>query len=233
MTKRTNRQARRAPTNPAKALQDRVEREVAAKRDAKAREANPERWGEERASKDRIASLQARGVEVNVDQGGRIKNAVKVDIWSQMLTWPNAKLSQSHYNAVRRLQEDMAIRAGANEGGGEFVMVDRQGDAALVTDRMAEAGARVDDALGLVGPPSAQILRALLGVDVDGVDWRVVVEKLSGETNSMAQGAVLRQAARSLADVYDQVDAREMARWNARKDRLDAAGNGHMRASAA
>jgi len=227
--KRTN---GRKPYDPVEAERARELRAQQAKNDAAAREINPARWGEDRASKDRLEALERHGAEVRTDSAGRITYAQKLDVWEQMFKRNN--LTQAQHAAVRELQADMIRAAGFGMGeGDEYVVVDRQGDAAGAVDYMLEARSRVEDALQLVGPPSSRILSALLDPEAPAEDWRAIVTRVSGETNAMSQGTVLRQAAQALADVQGEIDRREKARFNLRKDRLDAAGNEHMRASAA
>lgn len=247
-------------------------------------------WGNEAVEKDRIAALTAKGVDVELDARGRMKSANKADVFAYLHARGPKTFSDAQLAAVRELESDMIRRAGF---GSAFntEKVDRQGEAAGMADAMAEAGARVEDVLALVGLPSSKILRALVGPDseadgrrlvrrclavvsapedndekrrltcdapnvvgatkcaacsakmpggavgietvADQEGWRDVIERVIGEVNPQAQVAVLRLAAQSLADAYTEVDRRAVMRFNARKDRLEAAGNGHMRANAA
>lgn len=279
------------PHDPAKGQAERDARALQSMLDAKVREREPARWGDERPGKDRIASLKSQGVDVELDFRGRVKSATKMDVWAQMHAQAvkvaasagrTASLTDEQYAAVRRLEGDMIARMGHGAAGWNLDRYDRQGDGAAITDRMVDAGARVDDALALVGPPSCRILLALVGPnaetngrrlvrrctqrdfaqafdnylaarygDADGKpvkritcdtlndvharkceacgsdlpggaegiesilvsdDWRDIVERITGETNAMAQSAALRLAAQSLADVYPIVEDREKDR---------------------
>lgn len=188
-------------------------------------------YGQEPIDPQRRALLEAKGVEIATDHRGRVTRSTKVDVWAQMRA--QRALNEKCYNAIRQLEADMTERAGFGGAGFNLEKTDRSGDAAKITDRMVDAGARVEDVLKLVGPPLSRILQALVGPDAEEGDWRAVVERITGEKNPQSQSASLRLAAQSVADVYPQVEARAADRWNARKDRLEDAGNGHMRANAA
>lgn len=206
---------KRKPHDPAKAEADREARRQRERADAKVREQTPARWGEDRVTDDQAATFERHGVDYALDTAGRLKRAHKADVWAQLHS-RNA-LTDEQNAAVRRLEGDMIMRAGHGSADGEHVFVDRQGDAAAITDRQVEAGRRVDDALALVGPPSTRLLKALLEPGVEGhhVDWRSVVLIVTGETNDRAQAALLRNAAQSLAEVWPEVERREAIR---RKD---------------
>jgi hypothetical protein len=118
----------------------------------------------------RQAELEAKGVTVEIDHRRRMKSALaathhKADIWWRLHS--RDALSKQQLNAVRDLQDLMAVRAGIG-GRDERMAYERDKveeplrDPCLVTDAMLRAGREVDLWLGLVGPPSSRLLTALL-----------------------------------------------------------------------
>lgn len=212
---------RRKPFDPAAA----AERAALARADRRAREAHPDRWGEDPLTQSELAAHARQGANVALDLRGRIRHAHRAD-WIGQLS-ERDQLTREQTAALRRLEEDMIERAG-NGGGGEAIVryaaqgavIESQGDACAVTDRMVEAGRRVDAALTLVGPPSSRLLHALLMPGVEGlrVNWRGMVQKITGEKFDATQAAVVRYAAQALADVYPQVDRDLRARREDRRD---------------
>lgn len=212
---------KRTPHDPAKAAAQKAAakeaRDLAAKADAKLRETNPERWGETRLTKTEIAAYDRHDVEYGVDPRGRLKHARKADCFHQLHS--KGALTDEQLAAIRRLEADMIMRAGYGASAPTLDKVDRSGDAAAITDTMVDAGKRVDDALALVGPPSSRVLKALVepGVECQNVDWRAVVQIITGESNDRAQAAVVRLASQSLADIYPDVEKRELDRRKQRR----------------
>lgn len=194
-------------------------------------------WGENPIEKDRLAALEGQGVEVQVDHRGRVKSATKADVWSQMLAQgrsrvegePAKGITEEQYAAVRRLEADMIKRAGLGIADLSLDRVDRSGDGEGLFGRMCEAGARVDDALRLAGPPAKWLLEALVGPnsiisDAKGADsWRDVVLRIMNEANPQSQSGCLRMAAMSLAAAYPEVDRLEKERERSRDQRVKEA----------
>jgi hypothetical protein len=85
------------------------------------------------------------------------------------------------------------------------------GDAGGLTQRMIDAGRRVDDVLARVGPPACRVLAAILEPGVTTgrpADWRAAIQSVTSESRAEAQSALLRFACQALADVYDAMDAK-------------------------
>lgn len=177
--------------------------------DAKAREADPARWGEVK-DQAHIDALNRTGADVALDLKGRVKWAYRGDIFDTLAK--REAITDAQLSGIRRLQRDMAERAGIGGGNTEDLgtFVDGgNGDAAGVTQRMVDAGARVDDVLAMVGPPASRVLRDLLEPPVTtgaSPDWRAVIAHHTGETYEKSQPALLRFAAQSLADCYACID---------------------------
>lgn len=200
---------RRKPYDPAAA----AERAALSRADARARKADPSRWGEDPLAESELAAHARQGGDVALDLKGRVRHAHRADFIAVLHARDG--LTRDQFLALRRLETDMIERAGNGGSDGAIVryaaqgaVIESQGDACAVTDRMVEAGKRVDAALTLVGPPSSRLLHALLTPGVEGfrVDWRGVVLRIMGERFPAAQAAVVRYAAQALADVYPQVD---------------------------
>jgi hypothetical protein len=61
----------------------------------------------------------------------------------------------------------------------------------------------------MAGPSSARLLSALCEPEVvlgRGAEWRVIVERETGETLADAQGAALRMACENLAGAYRMLE---------------------------
>ena len=87
--------------------------------------------------------------------------------------------------------------------------VDAQAKVEGATQRMLEAGRRVDAALASAGLGSARLLRAMLEPAVTGVaglDWREAVVRETGEQNPHAQAAAVRGACENLRLAYGAPD---------------------------
>lgn len=201
--------ARRTPTAPG-ALSSAERRErlmLAMMADRRDRDDNPARWGEAPAADD-LAALKRQGASVKLDQVGRVQYARRMDCFATLLA--REAITAAQHTAIRRLETDMAIRAGAKFGEGDTAgFVDRTPDHAGASQAMIDAGRRVDDTLAMVGPPACRVLAAILEPPVTtgaAVDWRACVARVTSETRAEAQTALLRFAAQALADVYDALD---------------------------
>ena len=237
---------RRAPSSPADIARRRAERanqgvvrEMIRRRE---RETVPTRYEEAGLSFERALALEAQGVDFAVDHAGRLKRAHRGDVFHRMAQ--RDAITTEQHAAVRRLERDLALRAGLNpDGASDRVMVDCSGDREGVTQRQVDAGKRVDEVLTMVGPPASRVLSAILeagltGADaalreefeavsedddtrkrraaeraarihLDVVDWRAIVQRLTGEARAEAQTAILRFACQGLVDVYSVIDRRK------------------------
>ncbi len=118
----------------------------------------------------RQAELEGKGAVVEVDHRRRLKSALaaghhKADIWWRLHS--RDALSKQQLNAVRDLQDLMAIRAGVggrdeNKAYADVKPDEPFRDPCLVTDAMLAAGREMDLTLALVGPPLSRVLTALL-----------------------------------------------------------------------
>ena len=135
--------------------------------------------------------------------------AQRKDVFRRMME--DTSLSTAGFDAARRLELDMAERRGSS-GGGTGEKVSGTGARDLVTQRMLDAGDRVEAALARVGRRDAAFLRELMeprqvvDVPVPADRWKQVVAVMLGETNANAQGAALRSAVENLAWAYREID---------------------------
>jgi hypothetical protein len=191
-------------------------RQVNLTRDAEARERarvegeRPDSWGVDPGSLTLPANAE---VAVGKDRRGRIVHACRTDVFE--LLHGRGGLADEELRAARRLEHDVGERAGLFRPEPSLVFVDSQGSSEGVTQRMVEAGRRVEGALAGLGPRQARLLRALIEPPMmQGrlVAWREVVERETGETHSHAQPAMVRAALADLALVYKAADAASRSR---------------------
>jgi len=181
--------------------------EIARRRAAeRERQRDPAAWGVDAAAMTGLAANAA--VETRADAAGRIVRAQRADVFELLRT--RGTLSPAGYDAVRRLQDDMAVLHRTHAGGGDYSpRVDRARDPQAFTDIRHRAGVRIRAALSLSGAASAGLLAALCEADVvlgRPGEWREVVARETGERLPDAQGAVLRVACENLAGAYRAVD---------------------------
>jgi hypothetical protein len=154
-------------------------------------------------------------IRVETDPAGRITRARRQDVFD--LFQARGKLSPDAYQAVRRLQDDIAILHRTATGGGDITpRVDRSRTAGGFSDARLTAGARIEAVLTLSGAASARLLTALCEpamISGRGSDWRDVVARVTGERLPDAQGAILRVACENLAGAY--LSARKPKRQSA------------------
>ncbi len=183
------------PADPAEIMRRRVE----ARLQAQARE--PEVPAIDPAA---LALPSNAAVRVVTDHLGRVTCARRQDVFDLFLA--RGKLGPDAYQAVRRLQDDIAILHRVVSGGGDITpRVDRSRTADGFSDVRLAAGARIEAVLGHAGSSSAALLAALCEPAViagRGTDWREVVTRVTGERLPDAQGAILRVACENLAGAY-------------------------------
>ena len=179
-----------------RAAQRRADERIAAR--------NPENWGA-----DGKALARQPDVQVITGPRGKVQTARRDDVFDRFLA--RGAMSQPAHQAIRRLDADMTERRGEGErGSGE--KVDGCGSRDLVTQRMLDAGARVDAALALIGRRDALVLHELLQprqvLATNGMErWRMVVLMLTGEQRDEVQAGVIRSAAENLVLAYRDIDA--------------------------
>lgn len=202
MSKRTRRT--KSPAQIAAELERARERRAQEAAAARAAAKDPTKWGVN------VEELQRQGVEVTSSVRGGQAAARRDDVFDRLLA--RQALSQAAHQAVRRLDADMTERRG--DGASDRKLGERMGGTGtrdLVTQRMLDAGKRVDDALALIGRRDAALLRELLEprqvmVDAGGERWRQVVVVLTGEQRQEVQAGVIRSACENLVLAYRDAD---------------------------
>jgi hypothetical protein len=183
----------------------RLDKAVRAAETERAEALDPARWGVAAAA---LALPAHAEVEARRDGRGRIAHAHRTDVFERLHA--RGGLSDTELAAARRLARDMALRAGLLRPPSDLVKVDAQARTEGATQRMLEAGRRVDTALAAAGPGSARLLRAVVEPAATtasaGEDWRAAVARETGETNPHAQAARLRAACENLALAYLALD---------------------------
>ena len=192
------------PTDPAAVMAARLRRlEQAAALD-RAEAADPGRWG---VAAEALALPAQADVAAVRDGRGRIAQAHRTDVFERL--HERGSLTAGQLSAVRRLEHDIGSRAGLFRPPSDLVKVDAQARVSGATERMLEAGRRVDQALAACGPRSALLLRALVEPAVlkgEAVAWREVVARETAEDNPHAQAAVVRAACDNLMLAYQALD---------------------------
>ncbi len=186
-----------APAAPADILRRRAQARSAATRDA----ADADAGGIQRGALALAVNVE---VSVETDRAGRITRARRQDVFD--LFQARGKLTPDAYQAVRRLQNDIAILHRVISGGGDIApRVDRSVSPESFNDARLAAGARITAVLERAGSASARLLVGLCEpavIEGRGADWREVVARITGERLPDAQGAILRVACENLAGAY-------------------------------
>lgn len=203
---------RNKPSDPDAILQ----RNAAGRAAARAAERDPASW---RISAELIQLPTSADVTIVRGVNEKILTANRSDPFDLLLA--AGGLTAEQHRASRRLFRDWCLRAGVRDRdrGAVLERIDggRRDPSALVTNAMVDAGRRIAAALkgdagrGIqgIGPVNARLLEALISPMVDEgriIAWRGVVERVTGERDRNAQGAMVRQACESLRMVYDETD---------------------------
>lgn len=166
-------------------------------------------------------------VTADRDFSGRVSRAMRYDVFSLLFYTPQSRLAPTSYDAVRRLQADMAIlhrTQGAMDvqrttGSGQT------GALAVVTEDFSItrvlAGKRVEQALhgwhrpgdGMwvagMEPWAARLIRDLCEPEIingQRQNWHAVVTRHTGEMDRHERGKIVRTACDDLAESYRRID---------------------------
>lgn len=202
----SKRNRRSGPSDPQAIMLKRARERAQEREDRK----DPAKWGVDPSA----LSLPAQAdVEGRLDQRGRVFHAYRSDVFD--LLFGRKALSEAQHRAARRLEEDVAERAGLNGPEAGFQVIDcgssPSWSRAAVTSGMVEAGRRVDEILSLSGPSSSKLLMELVVPMVQRgtiIAWRGVVERVTKESREEVQSAMVRRACDDLAEAYKTFDAR-------------------------
>jgi hypothetical protein len=198
--------ARSGPTDP-QVIQERRALERAQERLA---QRQPGNWG---VSADILHLPTAANVDLVFDQRGKVLHANRSDpfdlLYANVVTLPGGGerrgLSEGQHRAARRLFRLWCLRAGVQDSERpslpEKIDGGRSDPSGRINQVMIDAGGTIAAALRFVGPVNARILGGLISPIVDqGVVlvWRAVLERVTGEKDRNAQGALVRQACEAL-----------------------------------
>lgn len=165
---------------------------------------DPQTWGLDPTALRLSANAD---MDATVDPSGRRALIRRRDIFERLFGSQSGHIALA---AVRRLQADLAAR---HAGCGGVARYAARIDAGPGDDPFAErrlrAGVRARRVLALSGTSSARLVLALIEPDAalgQGVDWRAVVERETGEGLADAQAGALRLACFNLAEAYAALD---------------------------
>lgn len=167
---------------------------------------NPTMWG----TNDAALSLPANK-DVSQEQETRTKTrrVFRYDCFATV------RLTPAQFSAVRRLQEDLAIRYRVEGSDRMSEHVDGSGSADLVTARSMDAGERLDLVLATMTPWHAKLLLALsIPAVVEGkqVNWKQTVRELLGTIDRNVQAHKVKVAAEGLRQAWADYDNQPVRR---------------------
>lgn len=161
-----------------------------------------------------------RDVTAELDYAHRYKRAMRYDVFSLLYYAPSSKLASTSYDAVRRLQTDLAILH-RTQGASDAIRSTSSGAgslAAAVTGfsaLRADAGQRIADVLDGMLPWASRLIRDLCETEVtrgQTPNWHAIVQRHTGETNRVRRGDLVRRACDDLAASWREYDNRPARR---------------------
>lgn len=222
--------SRKGPSDPQAILAANALKRGFARAAERRADKNPALWG---VSAEILQLPSHAGVDARTDNRGLIVQAKRCDPFdllhaSVTETGDGGRrrgLSDAQHLAARRLMRDWCIAAGVrDQERPELGKIDGGGaDPQQVNQAMLDADVRRAKALKAIGGVNSRMMSALIGRMVDELAqvfvWRAVVEKVTGERDKNAQGALVRQACESLVLHYEAVDAARRAARDAEAGR--------------
>lgn len=146
---------------------------------------------------------------------GSVGRARRYDVFSLLFFRPKSRLAPTSYDAVRRLQSDIAVlhRTQGASDSPHTTGKGATGALAALTDGFSlarrVAGERVDEALAGMKPWCARLIRDLCETEVvrgQTPNWQATVVRHTGEMDRMKRGDLVRQACDDLAESYRRID---------------------------
>lgn len=172
----------------------------------------PSEWG---WNENALALPANDDVETRQDRDVDGKRRVRYDIFARLYYREGSRLSTPAYDAVRRLQSDMAVLH-RTQGASDAIRTAgpaQTGALAMVSEDFCRArvlaGDRVDDALTGMVVWCSKLIRELCEVEaIRGAtpNWQAIVQKHTGERRHLAKYDHVRTAANDLAESYRRID---------------------------
>ena len=164
--------------------------------------------------KAEVEALRARGLTVTCDAGYNIIVTQRLDVFA--LLHSRKSLTQTQLDAVRRLEEKQAIANGHERPEQSFDRVDKSSEGAPgqnITQAMIDAQADLRTIYLTTGGKSSELLIALTQPqEAILTRWRETVQRITGEHDERAQGAMIRAACENLAAAWQGFDYRARER---------------------
>lgn len=168
---------------------------------------NPALWG---VSADTISLPTGADIADSAATRHKVRRVERFDVFA--LLHSRDGLSAGQVSAIRRLQDDIAIRHRVDGAVRLEVVVDGGGGSReAVTARTLEAGKRIGEALSIAGLVNGRLLMELSEPAViqgQSVNWRQAVQRVTGEHQHHAQAAAVRLACENLRLAYVEIDRR-------------------------
>lgn len=170
--------------------------------------------------KAEVDALKATGATVIHDEQYRVRAAYRMDVFALLHSRKTGEerkpsLTEEQYRSVRRLEHLIAVAFGHEKPEVSLERVDQQtsGRSERITQAMIIASGLLKRVLAKIGLQDARLLCALLSGTNDrlGAKWNDTVQRVTGETNVMAQGAAIRSACSNLALAWQAIDYEERA----------------------
>lgn len=164
--------------------------------------------------KAEVEALRARGLTVTCDAGYNIIVTQRLDVFA--LLHSRKSLTQTQLDAVRRLEQKQAIANGHERPEQSFDRVDKSSEGAPgqnITQAMIDAQADLRTIYLTTGGKSSELLIALTQPqEAILTRWRDTVQRVTGEHDERAQGAMIRSACENLAAAWQSFDYRARER---------------------
>lgn len=169
--------------------------------------ADPSRWG---PNAEALSGEQYRDVRITEPTRERTARILRYDCFETLA------IDARGLAAVRRYQEDLAVRFSCEGSSRTAEHVDGAGAGELVSVRSLEAAERLDALAGLVERPwmMALIRRLCEPMVIQGqrVNWHGVVRVHLGIIDRDAQARAVKIAAEGLCRAWEEYDKRPMRR---------------------
>lgn len=170
-------------------------------------------------TENEIARLEAMGAVVKLDQRRRVVSAYRSNVFN--LLRERGTITPNHFDAAYRLSLEWAAWKGMDgrpEGGNAGFVDGGGGCQEIVTDRMINAGKRVQAILSTIARTERRLIEEFMVATVEqdrAMVWRALVIKATGEQVRDRQTALVVAALEALRQVFQ--DEKPQHRVRAKK----------------